>query len=161
MSKIKTKKEAVAAYTQCISNRLEILQDLATERNVDMSNSNAMEKIGADLVHDLMTMKCNSFIKLESMIAKNVADDIDNLSTGVFKRVELSGFNHIVLGEDSGNEKSFLWLRQFAGSEKFMNETVALTGKKIKISWNELEVYLPQAKGYYKIKEITGIEFLN
>ncbi|MGZ3874908.1 MAG: hypothetical protein ACXVJD_18450, partial [Mucilaginibacter sp.] len=62
---------------------------------------------------------------------------------------------------DNGNsEKSFIWLRQFPGSEKFMNGPLTLAGKKLNISWQEIEVYLPQAKGYYKVKEITGITIL-
>jgi hypothetical protein len=37
---------------------------------------------------------------------------------------------------------------------------VKLAGKKIDITWQEMEVYLPQAKGYYVVKEITGITVL-
>ena len=79
-------------------------------------------------------------------------------TTGTFKRIDNKGFNYIVITEN-GNEKSFLWLTQFAGSEKFMDNTTSLTGKNLNVSWKEIEVYLPQAKGYYKVKEITGIDF--
>ena len=40
-----------------------------------------------------------------------------------------------------------------------MNGTTALTGKNLKITWEEIEVYLPQVKGYYKVKEITRVDF--
>jgi hypothetical protein len=30
----------------------------------------------------------------------------------------------------------------------------------MKISWQETEVYIPAAKGYFKIKEIKGIDLL-
>ncbi|MEO6633843.1 MAG: hypothetical protein ABIN13_19020, partial [Mucilaginibacter sp.] len=60
----------------------------------------------------------------------------------------------------ANSEKSFLWLREFPGSDKFMNSPAQLKGKKLKVTWHEMEVYLPQAKGYYKVKEITAIDFL-
>ena len=33
-------------------------------------------------------------------------------------------------------------------------------GKKLKVSWQETEVYIPAAKGYFKIKEITEVQVL-
>jgi len=81
-------------------------------------------------------------------------------TAGVFKRVDLKGFNYLIIKDQNSSEKSFLWLRQFPGSEQFMNGTAKLAGKKVKVSWQEIEVYLPAAKGYYKVKEITGVELL-
>jgi len=43
----------------------------------------------------------------------------------------------------------FMFSRQYT--------TAALAGKRLKIGWKELKVYLPQAKGYYKVKEITSV----
>ncbi|WP_262897344.1 hypothetical protein [Rufibacter psychrotolerans] len=40
-----------------------------------------------------------------------------------------------------------------AGSNKFVNS-------KVKVKWQEIEVYVPSAKNYYKIKEVVGIEVL-
>ena len=53
-----------------------------------------------------------------------------------------------------------MWLKQFAGSETFIGVTTKFAGKKIKISWQEIEVYLPAAKGYYKVKEVVAIDIL-
>lgn len=85
-------------------------------------------------------------------------DGEESSTTGTFKRIELKGFNYIIITDNKGSERSFLWLKRVPGSEKFMWGSVKFTGKKFKIKGQEIEVYLPAAKGYYKVKEIIGIE---
>jgi len=161
LSKINTQEQAVAAYTQCVGDHIDLLNDLATERNVDMADEVAMKKVGIDLAFNLYKMKCEKFMKLSTLMAMKSMDkgvSLEQVTTGAFKRIDNKGFNYIVIKDAEGNEKSFLWLRQFPGSEKFTNGVSQYAGKKIKIGWQEIEVYLPQAKGYYKVKEITSLD---
>jgi hypothetical protein len=65
-----------------------------------------------------------------------------------------------VLKDSKGIERSFIWLRQFPGSEKFTGITAKYVGKSMKITSQEMEVYLPAAKGYYKVKEIIAVDVL-
>jgi hypothetical protein len=97
------------------------------------------------------------FAKRPDLIAQS---SDQGYSEGKFSRIDVKGFNYLILQDAAGSEKSFLWLRQFTGSEKFIDSTTSLTGKKIKVKFQELEVYLPQAKGYYKVKEITAVDIL-
>jgi hypothetical protein len=76
------------------------------------------------------------------------------------KRIDTKDFNYFVLTDNNNQEKSFIWLRQFPGSENFTASAAKFTNKKLKISWQEIEVYIPSAKNYYKIKEVTGVEVL-
>jgi hypothetical protein len=87
-------------------------------------------------------------------------DEATGDSEGVFKRIDSKGFNYFVITDQNKSEKSFLWLQEFPGSDKFFGDNTKFIGKKLKIEWKEIEVYLPQAKGYYKVKEITGISLL-
>lgn len=41
-----------------------------------------------------------------------------------------------------------------------MDQPAKYVGKKLKVSWQETEVYIPAAKGYFKIKEITEVQVL-
>ena len=111
-----------------------------------------------------MRQNCTAFLSLSVAMAKKNGNDQSMLethsTTGSFKRIDIKGFNYFVINDENHSEKSFLWLRQFPGSESFMGGTIKFAGKKLKINWQEIEVYLPQAKGYYKVKEITGIEVL-
>jgi hypothetical protein len=166
MSKIVTSDDAVSAYTECINKHMDLLSSLAEEKHVELTDQAAMSAIGVDLAKNLMIEKCESFLKISVLMSKKYIDNklnsVNNVTTivGYFKRIELKGFNYIILSDENHSEQSFIWLNQFPGSEKFMNGTAALTGKKLKVTSKEIEVFVPQAKGYYKIKEITNIEVL-
>ena len=41
-----------------------------------------------------------------------------------------------------------------------MGDVTKYKGKKLKIKYDEIEVYLPIAKGYYKVKEILSVDVL-
>ncbi|MBS1503130.1 MAG: hypothetical protein JST32_13765 [Bacteroidetes bacterium] len=163
LSKVNTQEEAVAAYTQLVMDHADMLGDLAAERHVDMGDMDAMKRVGVDLAVDLYKMKCEKFTELSKKMAMKVAqkeisgEANGDAMIGTFKRIDKKGFNYIVVADANNNEKTFLWLRQFPGSESFMNGATQLIGKKISVSWKEMEVYLPDAKGYYPVKEITGI----
>ncbi|MES2279144.1 MAG: hypothetical protein V4592_24140 [Bacteroidota bacterium] len=164
MAKITTKQQAIEAYSNCVAQHADLLPDLAAEKKVNMEDQDAMRTIGIELAKNLMRMKCDGFIKLSVAMAKkdnNTGEEkVTTADFGTFKRIDLKGFNYLVIADKNGNEKSYLWLRQFNGSEKLMAPTATLAGKRLKISSQEIEVYLPAAKGYFKVKEITGVEVL-
>jgi hypothetical protein len=161
-SKITTAKQASDAFMDCFTKHGDQLVNVAVEEGVDLADDKASEALGNKIGKNLLLQNCGSFMKLAVIMAKK--DDGDSKVTddfsGTFKRIDNKGFNYIVLTDDNGSEKTFLWLRQFTGSENFMADTAKYVGKKLKISWQEIEVYLPQAKGYYNLKEITTIEVL-
>lgn len=159
LDKITSKQAAIDVFTNCFTKRTDLLMQVATERHIEITDDAAMEKIGTDIGKDLLAQNCAAFLKVSvKMVQSEKNNQGTGSTTGTFKRIDNKGFNYIVITEN-GNEKSFLWLTQFAGSEKFMDNTTSLTGKNLNVSWKEIEVYLPQAKGYYKVKEITEIDF--
>jgi len=159
VSKIKTAEEANSIIMDCFGMYSSLLVDIAEERKVNIDNEAAMSLIGADVGKNLLKQNCSNFIKL-SVKSDEASDAVISSTDGVFKRIDLKGFNYIIITDLQGKEKSFLWLRQFEGAENFTGNTITLAGKKVKIKWQEMEVYLPAAKDYYKVKEITAIEIL-
>jgi hypothetical protein len=161
-SKINTSKEATDAFMNCFMEQSGMFVDLAAEKNISMEDQQAMHELGVEIGKKLLKQKCEGFLKLAVKMAKKEDDDAPATSEtqGTFKRIDTKGFNYFVIADNNGNEKTFLWLREFPESGKFTGSMAAYTGKKISIKWQEMEVYLPQAKGYYKVKEITGIELL-
>ena len=159
LSKINTAKEANSAFMDCFMKQSAMFEDVAVERNVTMDDNAAMHQMGLDIGKNLLKEKCEAFLKLASIMAKKDKNNEESSGTtiGTFKRIDLKGFNYIVINDTNQSEKSYLWLKQFPGSEKFIDNAVSYKGKQLKISWQEVEVYLPSAKGYYKIKEITAI----
>ncbi|MEO6149245.1 MAG: hypothetical protein ABIN95_05855 [Mucilaginibacter sp.] len=163
ISKISNKKEATDVFMNSFLKYADMAMGVAEEHGVDVTDQSAMKKIGLGLGLNLLKQKCAPFLKLATLMAvddNKATTENPQLTRGSFKRIDTKGFNYIVISDNTGSEISFLWLRQFPGSESFINAGTNLTGKKLKISSQDIEVFLPQAKGYYKVKEITGIEIL-
>ncbi|MBB6112509.1 hypothetical protein [Mucilaginibacter lappiensis] len=163
LSKIQDGKAAKAAFMECFMQQSAMFIDLAEERHVSMEDDNAMHQIGTDIGKNLFKQKCDGFLKLAVKMAdkeNNTESESVNYTEGSFKRIDNKGFNYMVITDNSKSEKSFIWLRQFPGSESFMNSVTPYVGKKVNIKWQEMEVYLPQAKGYYKVKEILAVDIL-
>lgn len=161
MSTIKTKEAATQLFTDCVSQHTDLIMKIADERKIDITNDEAMNKLGLEIGKNLMKQNCAAALQLGIKMAGDEKKDgiVSSNTEGIIKRMDNKGFNYIVITENN-SEKSFIWLRQFPGSEKFMNGIAGSIGKKVNIKWQEIEVYLPLAKGYYKVKEITAINFL-
>ncbi|TWR27541.1 hypothetical protein FPZ43_13795 [Mucilaginibacter pallidiroseus] len=160
MGKIANKQEAEQAFMDCFMGQMDLAEDLAKERGIELTDKAEMHKVGVDVGKNLLNQKCESFLKLAvKMAAKDNAGEAWSISRGVFKRVDKSGYTYLVISE-GGSEKTYLWLRQFPGSEAFMGAATKLVGKKVKITWLNMEVYLPSAKGYYQLKEIKQVDIL-
>ena len=161
ISKINSVKEAQSVFMDCFMKQSAMFEDVANERNVQMDDKNAMHQLGEDIGKNLLKEKCDAFLKISMKMAEKGGNDSNaGNTTGNFKRIDLKGFNYVVIKDQNGLEKSFLWLKEFSGSENFMGVTSKYLGKRMTIKWEEIEVYLPLAKGYYKVKEITGIDVL-
>lgn len=160
-SKLTNSTEANRAFSDCFTQQADLLTDVAEERGVEMTDSEAMKKIGTDIGGNLLKQKCDGFMRLALQMSNKDNRAAEEQSTsGTFKKVDNKGFNYIVIADANGSLKSFLWLREFTGSDKFTSDANTLLNKKLKISWKEIEVYLPAAKGYYKVKEISAIDIL-
>lgn len=55
---------------------------------------------------------------------------------------------------------AFTWLRQFDGAEELLRKLPELQGKRVRVSWEEVQVLQPDKRQYQKVREITGIEVL-
>ena len=162
MSKVTTKEQATDVINTCFTKQMDLLTKLAAERHVEFTDGAAMRQLGENIGKNLVYENCSVFIKLSMVLAGKDIDrevSMDEGSTsGHFVRVDTKGFNYLVIKDQEGNEKSFIWLRQFPGSEKFTAPATGMAGKSLKISWKEIEVYIPSAKGYFKLKEITAVD---
>jgi hypothetical protein len=158
MAKIGNGKEAESAFMDCFMKQSALFEDVANERNLQMDDKEGMHQIGVDIGKNLLKMKCDAFMKLAvKMVDKSGASEQSLVVSGIFKRIDTKGFNYIVIGDADHKETSLIWLRQFPGSEKFIDGSAAYIGKNVKIKYQELEVYIPQVKGYYKVKEIVSL----
>lgn len=163
-SKVTTQQDAVQIFTQCFLKYPSLLVSFAEEKHIEMSDQAAMRELGVQVGKNMMKQNCAGYMKISAKMAQGkVSNELSgalggSTTSGKIKRIDNKGFNFLVIIDAESKERSFLWLRQFAGSEKLTGLPASYVGKNITIKWQEMEVYLPQAKGYYKVKEITGIE---
>ena len=166
LNTIKNQSDAQAALSGCILNEnMNLLMKVAEKRGVDITDQEGMEKIGKELAIEMMKQNCSAFVQMSVKMSKAgpVADEevLDvSSTTGTLSSVETKEFCKFNLTDARGKKTSFYWLHHFKNSEKFTDQPSKYVGKKLKVFWQETEVYVPAAKGYYKIKEIKEIQIL-
>lgn len=140
VASLKTKEQAENAFNEALSKYSALLMNVAEERKIDVSDDGAMQALGTDIGKNLLKSNCASFLKIATKMAQKEKDPgVETGSTqGTIKRIENKGFNYFVITDAAGKERSFLWLRQFDGSEKFQGAVNAYAGKKVKIKWQEM-----------------------
>ena len=164
LNTIKSEAEAQQAMTACfVKDNMAVLMKLADERNIDITDQAAMRKVGEEVGMELMKQNCQAFIQLSMQLSKaGGKSEVVSISTtsGTLATVETKDFCKFIVTDNSGRRNTFYWLHHFKNSEKFMDQPSKYVGKKLKVSWQETEVYIPAAKGYFKIKEITEVQVL-
>jgi hypothetical protein len=164
MAKITDKASAEKSFMDCFGTQLNLMVQLAEEKKLEITDQAAMKRLGEEVGKNLFKENCKSFMNISMAMAKGNDNTTASAQTGTtegrLKRIDTKDFNYFVVTDASNNEKSFLWFRQFAGSDKFTANASAMINSKLKIKWQEIEVYIPSAKNYYKIKEVVGIEVL-
>ncbi|HEY0770528.1 MAG TPA: hypothetical protein VGD31_09370 [Sphingobacteriaceae bacterium] len=161
MAVVNTKDKATAAFMDCFSKQGALLMPIAAERKVEITDKPAMREIGTDVGKNLLNQNCDAFMRLSMVMAKDKIeqeiDDKTGSSAGKLKRIETKEFNYVVVTDENGKEKSFIWLRQFDGADLFAANPASLIGKKLLINWTEIEAYVPSAKSYFPLKEIVKL----
>lgn len=89
--------------------------------------------------------------------SSNVTKSVTSIS-GNIESITGDDFSFVYLKDENGKTHKFLWLRNFEGSAKLM-ENSKLKSKVI-IHYKNIECYIPKMNDYYSLKEITKIEFL-
>jgi ABC-type methionine transport system ATPase subunit len=160
--KIQDAQSAEKAFQNCFTGQANLILSLAEERNIELNDQQAMKVLGTDIAKNLMRENCPGFMKLAiAMANKEEADQpMSGVTEGRLKRIDTKDFNYFVITDDSNKERTFIWLRQFSGSDAFVNNASKFVGKKVKINWQEIEVYVPSAKNYFNIREVTELQVL-
>jgi hypothetical protein len=161
---IKTEMDAQLAMGKCFTEgNMSLLMKLASERGVDITDQNAMRKIGQEVGVLLMQRGCEPFMKFSMKLAgaNNTSDAAADhpVISGTLTAIETKEFTRFIVTEKSGKKHTFYWIHRFDNSDKFVSQPSKYIGKKITAAYEEEEVYQPATKTYIKIKELYGIEF--
>ena len=142
------------------------------ELDIDPTDQNAMYQFG-ERVGQLMSISCPTFLKIvtdmmteeDSELLEIVKDKNGEGATkdfgsvqGELVRIDTDKFATVIIKDADGKRQELVWLKYFTNSEVLMDSTESLQGKVLNFEYVEYEVYLPGAKGYFKIKEIKSLE---
>ncbi len=78
--------------------------------------------------------------------------------TGTFQGVSGDEVAVLTIKESNGRTQKLLWLDYFKGSDRLMEDPAALKGKTVKVEFETIEVYAPQAKEYFDRKKVISLE---
>lgn len=134
--------------------------EFATEyKDLDMTNQAAMTKFGEE-IGMIMATKCPTvFMRMSAQANAASADEPKGgTMSGTIKEITGDDVATIVITDSNGRSHKLLWLGFFKGSDQLQDASKA-AGKKVKVMYEEMEVYSPKAKEYYPRKKVTGIEF--
>jgi len=160
---IRNKSMAMAVFSDCFSSQAELIKQVAAENNIAVTDQAGMNKLGNLIGQNLLKQNCSAAMQLSMKMTDNGqpgGDETLSSVVGKFQRVETHRLSYIVIIDENKKESSFLWLRQFPGSEKFMNGTQNLTNKKLRVEYHDVDIYLPEKKSYSRLREITDVTFL-
>lgn len=127
------------------------------------SDQETMQKLGQDIGMRMVT-KCPQYMmKLANQQAppQSAAPAPTKKASSLQGTIKAVGGDEVAIVtvvEDNGRSHKLLWLDFFPGSDRLQNPSEAV-GKKVTVEYQEMEVYSPKAKEYFKRKKIAGIRF--
>ncbi len=160
-STLTTKASANNAFMDCFSKQSGMLMKVAAERKVEITDKPAMTALGINIGKQLLADNCEAFLKLAMLMNGTFETKGRESSAGILKRIDTKDFNYLILSDGENKETSFLWFRQFPDSQQLINTPAKYLGKNVVIEWQEVEVFIPSAKNYYKIKEVVKLRIQN
>jgi hypothetical protein len=163
----KSQNELQMAIGQCMMKKsMEDFMALAQERNLEMTDTEAMQKLGMEIGMDLAKSDCKVMsaillkIAQENMGAANDKTDAvkeDRAIKGTVQNVELKEFAYITVVSGSKSTQ-LVWSDFVNNGDSYTKNLLALKSKALEFSYTEKEVYSVKAKAYITVKMITGVK---
>lgn len=146
-----TKKSIEVALGLCM---FEVIQ--ARNIEVDMSDGDAMRKFGEKVGMQMAPICPDIFVKLSDESEKTAP--ANESVTGTIKSIEEKEFLFVTVKDQSNKEVRIVWLRHVEGADEFLTDYKKLIGKKVTLTYQNLELFNAKAKGYFGYKELLMIQ---
>ncbi len=144
----------------CLMEKLGSLDEAQLKAlNIDVADQASLQKFG-EKVGMRMATKCpDVMMKIAQMQSETQIKSVSEAS-GTVKSITGSELSYIQLDDGTGDVNSFLWLSQVDGADAFLANPQAMVGKKVKITFENMDIYSPKTKGYNNKNVITKIEVI-
>jgi len=164
----KSQEELQIAIGQCMMKKsLEDFMALAQERNIDLTDTEAMQKLGTEIGMDLVKADCKAMnaimLKMaQGQVKSGAPDKMDRVeeyktAKGVVKNVEFRDFVYVTV-LSGAKSTQLVWSDFVTGGNTYAKNLLSLKNKTLEFSYVEKEVYSTRAKAYITVKMISGIE---
>ena len=161
----KTKEELQTAIGLCMMEKsMSDFMALAQERNIEMTDMDGMQKLGAEIGLDLVKSDCKAMASLIMKMAdskvviaeKDALKDIPFVK-GVVQNVELKEFVYITVLSGAKATK-LVWSDYVNNGNDYVKNFTKLKNKTLQFYFSSKDVYSPKAKAYITVNMITGIK---
>jgi hypothetical protein len=146
---------------------LEDFMALAQERNIEMTDLEGMQKLGAEIGMDLVKADCKAMTDIMQKIAQSqgksdspetpVVVKEAKMIKGKVTNVEVKDFVYITV-LSGAKSTQLVWSDLVTNGNTYAKNLLALKNKSIGFSYAEKEVYSIKAKAYITVKMVTEIE---
>ena len=155
------RKDKLKGAQDCITNSIiPNVEAIQKENKIYFTNQQQATVYGRK-IGERLVQTCPKFREMAEGLATKELDKenvaVGKTATGTFLRVEKDGLAKIIFKED-GKEIPYIWFTNFANSDQFMGKAEKANGKTYKITYTEVEIYVPKADGYYTVKQIVSVE---
>jgi hypothetical protein len=162
----KSQAELQAMIGQCMMKKsLQDFMTLAEERNIEMTDAEAMRKLGMEVGLDLAKSDCkviNSImikIAQDNVNGKDKMEEIkeDNLIKGTIQNVEVKEFVYVTV-LSGAKSTQLVWSDYVTDGNAYAKDPASLKNKVKEFSYITKDVYSIKAKAYVTVKMITSIK---
>ena len=123
------------------------------------------ERLG-EMVGLKMVTYCPSFLMVlaSNEEVQEIIDEPDApvrvMTSGKIKKLYGDEINFLEVKGNDGKTQKFVWLTNFEGSDELLSVYDNVKGKKVNVTYENIEFFSPKLKEYITRKKITKIEFL-
>lgn len=161
----KTKEELQLAIGQCMMEKsMTDFMMLAQERNIEMTDMDGMQKLGAEIGMDLVKSNCKAMNDIMLKMAEGKVEMIEKDAPketpyvkGVVQNVELSEFVYVTVLSGAKATK-LVWSDYVTNGNDYVKDFTKLKNKTVQFYFSSKDVYSPKAKAYITVNMITGIK---
>jgi hypothetical protein len=126
---------------------------------IDMTDQASLQKFGEKVGFRMATKCPNVMMKIAQVQSDTQIKSVSEAS-GTVKGITGSELSYVQIDDGTGDLNSFLWLKKVDGADAFLSNPQAMVGKKVKITFETMDIYSSKTKGYNSKKVITAIEVI-
>jgi hypothetical protein len=161
----KTKEDIQLAIGQCMMQKsMTDFMMLAQERNIEMSDMDGMQKLGAEIGIDLVKSNCKAMNDLMLKMAESKVEYVEKDAPvetpsikGVVQSVELNEFVYVTVLSGAKATK-LVWSDYVNNGNDYVKDFTKLKNKTVQFYFFSKDVYSPKAKAYITVNMISGIK---